>query len=69
MHFGGRMLEILTRLKGAMPASRRASSKLASFSLCRPVPFVKKIWEWIIALTFYLSFPFQTVSCPQALVP
>src|SRR5512141_278824 len=32
------MLETRTRLNGAMPASRRAFSKLTSFSLCRPWP-------------------------------
>lgn len=39
---GGRMLDTRTMLKGAMPASRRAASKLASFSLCRPTPLVRK---------------------------
>src|SRR5665647_336429 len=37
------MLETRTRLNGAMPASRRAFSKLTSFSLCRPWPRARKI--------------------------
>ena len=36
------MLETLTKLNWAMPASLRASSKLESFSLCLPTPFVTK---------------------------
>ena len=38
------MLETRTRLYGASPASRKAISKLVSFSLCFPTPFVKKIF-------------------------
>ena len=38
------MLETRTRLYGANPASRRAISKLVSFSLCFPTPLVKKIF-------------------------
>ncbi len=36
------MLETLTKLKRAIPASLKASSKLESFSLCLPTPFVTK---------------------------
>src|SRR5215831_14137448 len=41
---GGKMLETRTMLKFAMPASRRASSKLVSFSLERPTPLVRNIF-------------------------
>src|SRR5581483_6399491 len=41
---GGKMLETRTRLVAAMPASRSASSKLVSRSLCLPTPFVRKIF-------------------------
>lgn len=37
------MLDTWTRLQKAIPASLRASSKLASLSLCLPTPLVKKI--------------------------
>src|SRR5512135_1294751 len=36
------MLETRTRLKGAMPASRSAFSKLTSFSRCCPLPRTRK---------------------------
>src|SRR5512136_1755774 len=36
------MLETRTRLKGAIPAWRRAISKLTSFSLCAPRPRTRK---------------------------
>ena len=36
------MLETLTRLNCAMPAFLKASSKLESFFLCLPTPFVTK---------------------------
>jgi len=37
------MLETRTRLKAAMPAFLRDSSKLVNFSLCVPLPLVRKI--------------------------
>jgi hypothetical protein len=37
-----------------MPASRRASSKLVSFSLCLPDPFVRKI---LVGVYVFTSFP------------
>src|SRR3989442_12703758 len=39
---GGKIELTRTRLKFARCASRNAISKLVSFSLCRPTPFVKK---------------------------
>ena len=39
---GGKMELTRTRLYWAIWASRNASSKLVSFSLCRPTPFVRK---------------------------
>src|SRR6267143_7200093 len=39
---GGKIELTRTRLKFARCASRSAISKLVSFSLCRPTPFVKK---------------------------
>src|SRR6266446_6083040 len=40
--WGGKIELTRTRLKFARCASRNAISKLVSFSLCRPTPFVKK---------------------------
>src|SRR5262249_2663719 len=40
---GGKMLETVTRLTWAMPASRSASSKLVSCSRWRPMPLVRNI--------------------------
>jgi hypothetical protein len=54
---GGKILETLTRLKGAMAASLRASSKLANFSLCCPFPLVKNTLDGMIMLMSYSSFP------------
>src|SRR5208283_2975392 len=42
LHRGGKMEETRTRFSAAMPASRRASSKLVRRSLCLPTPLVKK---------------------------
>ncbi len=42
-HRGGKMLETLTRLHAAIPAERKASSKLVSFSRCFPTPLVRNI--------------------------
>src|SRR2546429_9743888 len=44
LQFGGKMEETRTMLHAAMPALRRASSKLESLSLCFPTPFVRKIF-------------------------
>src|SRR5579859_1361680 len=40
---GGKMLDTRTRLQEAMPAERRANSKLVSFSRCFPTPLVRNI--------------------------
>src|SRR5437899_12389072 len=40
---GGKILETRTKLQAAIPAERRASSKLVSFSRCFPTPLVKNI--------------------------
>ena len=45
------MLDTLTRLQCWMPASRSASSKDWSCSLCLPTPFVKKKYFGIIAVS------------------
>ena len=42
---GGKMLETRTMFRGAMSALRRAISKEVSFSLCLPIPLVRKIFE------------------------
>src|SRR5579859_5768202 len=44
LQFGGKMEETRTILQAAMPALRRASSKLESLSRCFPTPFVRKIF-------------------------
>src|SRR5271163_1680296 len=41
---GGKMDETRTMLHAAMPALRRASSKLESLSRCLPTPLVRKIF-------------------------
>src|SRR6185295_1286542 len=41
--FGGKIEDTRTILHAAMPAFRRASSKLESLSRCLPTPFVRKI--------------------------
>src|SRR5208337_2447155 len=41
-HFGGIILEMLTRLYRLMPASLSAASKEARFSLSLPTPLVRK---------------------------
>src|SRR5208337_4544795 len=40
---GGKMLETRTRLQAAIPADRKANSKLVSFSRCFPTPLVKNM--------------------------
>src|SRR5580698_7719881 len=42
LHCGGKIEETRTRFCDAMPASRSASSKEVSRSLCLPTPLVKK---------------------------
>src|SRR5215469_13826814 len=44
LQFGGKIEETRTMLHAAMPALRRANSKLESLSLCLPTPFVRKIF-------------------------
>src|ERR1700724_4319777 len=44
LQFGGKMEETRTMLQAAIPALRRASSKLESRSRCFPTPFVRKIF-------------------------
>ena len=39
--FGGKMLEINTMLVPAIPACRRANSKLVNLSSATPTPFVR----------------------------
>src|SRR3989338_3458410 len=68
LQFGGRMLETETRLNFSMPASRSASSKLASRSLCRPTPFVRNSFAGIIAASPCYAFA-SSVSCPRLNAP
>src|SRR5881394_4372886 len=44
LQLGGKIEETRTMLQAAMPALRRASSKLESRSRCFPTPFVRKIF-------------------------
>src|SRR5262252_9764288 len=44
LQFGGKMEDTRTMLHAAIPALRRASSKLESRSRCLPTPLVKKIF-------------------------
>src|SRR5260370_30630856 len=44
LQFGGKIEETRTMLHAAMPAFRKASSKLESRSRCLPTPLVKKIF-------------------------
>src|SRR5277367_697861 len=44
LQLGGKIEETRTMLHAAMPALRRASSKLESRSRCFPTPFVRKIF-------------------------
>src|SRR2546429_9406780 len=44
LQLGGKMEETRTMLHAAMPAFRRASSKLESLSRCLPTPLVRKIF-------------------------
>src|SRR6201984_1123317 len=44
LQLGGKIEETRTMLQAAMPALRRASSKLESLSRCLPTPFVRKIF-------------------------
>src|SRR5712692_5304210 len=44
LQFGGKMEETRTMLQAAMPALRKASSKLESRSRCLPTPLVRKIF-------------------------
>src|SRR5262252_10742966 len=44
LQFGGKIEETRTILHAAMPALRRASSKLESLSRCLPTPLVRKIF-------------------------
>src|SRR6266480_3488200 len=44
LQLGGKIEETRTMLHAAMPALRRASSKLESRSRCLPTPLVKKIF-------------------------
>src|SRR5436309_3035005 len=45
LQWGGKMLETRTMFSGAMSAFRSAISKELSFSLCFPMPLVRKIFE------------------------
>src|SRR5215468_12659223 len=44
LQFGGKMDETRTMLHAAIPAFRRANSKLESLSRCFPTPLVRKIF-------------------------
>jgi hypothetical protein len=44
LQLGGKMEETRTMLQAAMPALRRASSKLESLSRCLPTPLVRNIF-------------------------
>src|SRR5437879_11129013 len=44
LQLGGKIEETRTMLHAAMPALRRASSKLESLSRCLPTPLVRKIY-------------------------
>src|ERR1700746_2269974 len=44
LQLGGKIEETRTMLQAAMPAFRRASSKLESLSRCLPTPLVRKIF-------------------------
>src|SRR5690606_6547128 len=44
LQYGGKIEETFTRFKYAIPASRKANSNEASFSLCFPTPLVRKIF-------------------------
>src|ERR1700726_4197102 len=44
LQLGGKMEETRTMLQAAIPALRKASSKLESRSRCFPTPFVRKIF-------------------------
>jgi hypothetical protein len=44
LQFGGKMDETRTMLHAAIPAFRKASSKLESLSRCFPTPLVRKIF-------------------------
>src|SRR6202051_4969852 len=44
LQFGGKMEDTRTMLQAAMPAFRRASSKLESLSRCLPTPLVRNIF-------------------------
>ncbi len=44
LQLGGKIEETRTMLQAAMPALRRASSKLESLSRCLPTPLVRKIF-------------------------
>src|SRR5580704_1707571 len=44
LQFGGKIDDTRTMLQAAMPALRKASSKLESLSRCLPTPLVRKIF-------------------------
>src|SRR5436305_13406637 len=44
LQFGGKMEETRTMLQAAIPALRKANSKLESLSRCFPTPFVRQIF-------------------------
>ena len=63
------MLETGTKLKLAILASLNASSKLASFSLCLPIPLVRNISlgtsfgkEYLFGYKRFVHFYFSTNS-------
>jgi hypothetical protein len=59
LQYGGKMLETRTRLLEAIPAERKASSKLDRRSLCLPTPLVRKIFLGTNIL-FRTPFPTRT---------
>jgi hypothetical protein len=62
LHCGGKMEDTRTRFCDAIPASRRASSKLVKRSLCVPLPLVKKIFFGTIAFpNFYVPSVWLTL--------
>ena len=62
LHCGGKIEDTRTRFCDAIPASRRASSKLVKRSLCVPLPLVKKIFFGTIAFpNFYVPSVWLTL--------